>query len=244
VLILGWSRKVTQVLTELLSYQQKRLSIDVVDTTPVDERELLVDSVSSGQLPATVRHVEKNFLNPDVLSEIHPGEYDAVLMIARERLEGEAIADAATLSTYLTVDTLLTGSEAPHIVAEVLDDENEVLFDGDHGDAIVSPMVISYILSQVALKRELGLIFQELTQSWGTTILFRSLDPGIGKDDCRFSELAAQAAARGETAIGVVTSSAGARQTLLNPGADAHWTGEEIEQVIVLGGVPPYVPNL
>ncbi|MEA3242505.1 MAG: hypothetical protein U9Q19_03585, partial [Pseudomonadota bacterium] len=234
VLILGWSRKVPQVLAELLSHQQKRLSIDVVGTTPADERESLVDSVAGAQLPATVRHAEKNFLDPDVLAEIHPGNYDAVLMIARERLMDEEIADAATLSTYLTVDTLLTGSDAPHVVAEVLDEENAVLFDGDHGDAIVSPMIVGYILSQVALKRELGLIFQELTQSGGTTIMFRSLDPGMGKADCRFSELAAQAAARGETAIGVVTSSAGARQTRLNPGADARWGCEEIEQVIVL----------
>jgi hypothetical protein len=159
VLILGWSRKVPQVLAEMLSYQQKQLSIDVVGTTPVNEREILLDNVASGQLPATVRHVEKNFLDPDVLSEIHPGDYDAVLIIARERLADETVADAATISTYLTVDTLLTGSEKPQIVAQVLDEENAVLFDGDHVDAIVSPMIVSYILSQVALKRELGMIF-------------------------------------------------------------------------------------
>ena len=96
-------------------------------------------------------------------------------------------------------------------------------------------MVVSYILSQVALEPELGLIFQELTQSFGTTIMFRSLEPGIEKDGCSFSDLAAQAAAHGETAIGVVTSSAGSRQTHLNPGADARWACGEIEQVIVLG---------
>ena len=174
-------------------------------------------------------------MDPDMASEIHPETYDAVLMVARERLEDEAIADAATVSAYLTVDTLMTGAEGPHFVAEVLEKENETLFDSDHCDAIVSPMIVSYILSQVALKPELGLIFQELTQSWGTTILFRSPEPGTGKRVCSFSELAAQAATRGETAIGVVTSSAGARQTRLNPGADARWTCEEIEQVIVLG---------
>jgi hypothetical protein len=147
----------------------------------------------------------------------------------------EAIADAATLSAYLTIDTLLTGADGTHVVAEVMEEENEPLFDAERCDAIVSPMVVSYILSQVALEPELGLIFQELTQSFGTTILFRSPEPGTEQADCSFSELAAQAAARGETAIGVVTSSAGARQTNLNPGADARWTCEEIEQVIVLG---------
>jgi hypothetical protein len=98
-------------------------------------------------------------------------------------------------------------------------------------------MIVSYILSQVALKPELGLIFEELPRSWGTTILFRSIEPGVENAECRFSELAAQAAARGETAIGVVTSTADGRQVRLNPGADAGWTREDVEQVIVLGTV-------
>ena len=47
-------------------------------------------------------------------------------------------------------------------------------------------MIVSYILSQVALKPELGLVFQELTQSWGTTILFRSPEPGTGETVLQF----------------------------------------------------------
>ena len=237
VLILGWSRMVPKVLAELLSYQRKRLKIDVVGITPVNEREVSIDSVASAQRTETIRQIEINFMDPDEVTEIHPENYDAVLMIARERLGDEAIADAATISAYLTVDATLTGAERPHVVAELLEEENEVLLNDDRVDAIVSPMIVSYILSQVALKPELGLIFEELPQSWGTTILFRSLEPGVENAEFSFTELAAQAAARGETAIGVVTSSADGRQTLLNPGADASWTCESIEQVIVLGAV-------
>jgi len=40
-----------------------------------------------------------------------------------------------------------------------------------------------------------------------------------------------------ESGVGEVTSSADGRQTLLNPGADASWICEDIEQVIVLGTV-------
>ena len=238
VLILGWSRKVPKVLAELLSYRQKPLRIDVMGITPVDEREITIESVIDAHRDKTVREIETNFMNPDIVMEIHPENYDAVLLIARERLGDEAIADAATISAYLTVDTILPGVRGRHVVAEVLDEENEVHFDGDHVDAIVSPMIVSYVLSQVALERELGLIFQELTQSWGTTILFRSLESVIDNKICSFSELAALAASQGETAIGVVTSREGARRTCLNPGADASWGCVDIEQVIVLGAVP------
>jgi len=240
MLILGWSRKVPKVLAELLSYRQKPLRIDVVGNTPVDEREVTVDSVVKAQRDETVRQVECNFMNPDVVTEIHPENYDAVLMIARERLEDEAVADAATISAYLTVDTSQPGGRVSHVVAEVLDEENAVHFAGDNVDAIVSPMIVSYVLSQVALERELGLIFQELAQSWGTTILFRSLERGTESAEFSFSELSEQAALQGETAIGVVTSSSAERRLQLNPGAGTRWACSEVEQVIVLGSLPQH----
>jgi hypothetical protein len=237
VLILGWSRKVPKVLAELLGHQRESLKIDVVAMTPIEEREIPIDSVACAQRAGTIRQVQANFMDPDVVAEIHPESRGSVLLVARERMDDEATADAATVSAFLTIDTLMSGEKGPHIVAEVLEEENEVLFDSDHCDAIVSPMIVSYILSQVALKPELGLIFQELTQLQGPTILFRSPEPVTGEASSSFSDLATQAAARGETAIGVVTSGAGGRQTRLNPGADSRWTCEEIEQVIVLGTV-------
>ena len=238
VLILGWSRKVPKVLAELLGYGQEGLRIDVAATTAADERGILIDSVIRAQQAGTIRQIEVNFMDPDVAAKIHPENYDAVLLVARERFEEEAVADAATISAYLAVDTLMIGAQRPHVVAEVLEEENRPLFDSGDCDAIVSPMIVSYILSQVALEPELGLIFQELIRPSGTTILFRSPEPWTEGTVCSFSDLAEQAAARGETAIGIVTSNAGARQTLLNPGAESRWAREDIEQVIVLGAVP------
>ena len=52
-------------------------------------------------------------MDPDLVAKIHPENYDAVIMIARERMGDEAIADAVTLSAYLTIDTLLTGTGGP-----------------------------------------------------------------------------------------------------------------------------------
>jgi hypothetical protein len=191
----------------------------------------------SALIAGTIRQMEANFMDPDVIAEIHPESFGTVLLVARERMDDEATADAATVSASLTIDALMSGPKGPHVVVEVLEEENEALFDSGRCDAIVSPMIVSYILSQVALKPELSLVFQELTQSWGTTILFRLPEPVADGTVCSFSDLAMQAATRGETAIGVVTSSAGGRQTRLNPGADARWASEEIERVIVLGTV-------
>ena len=235
ILILGWSKLVPKVLEYLLSYEQKPLRIDVVGITPIEEREIPIKGVLSAQEAGVIRQIESNFMDPDEAARLHPENYDAMLMVARERLGNEAVADAATFSSYLTIDTLLEGRERPHLVVELQDDENEPLFDKDRVDPIVSPMIVSYILSQVALEPELGLVLQQLTRSRGTKILFRAPEQAPILTECRFSEIAEQMAARGETAIGVVTSSGGKQQTHLNPGADARWALEEIDRVIVLG---------
>ena len=101
------------------------------------------------------------------------------------------------------------GYEGPHVVAEVLEEENEALLDGDRVDAIVSPMIVSYILSQVALEPELGLIFRgtdPILGYYNSVSLTRA-----GGRECGaavFRSLLRRPLRRGETAIGVVTSSA------------------------------------
>lgn len=235
VLILGWSRIVPKVLENLFSYQQKSLGIDVIGITSVEDRDISIESVLRAQKTGAIRHIQSNFMDPDEAARINPRKYDAILMIARERLESEAVADAATISAYLTVDSLLEDPDRANVVVELQDEENEPLFDKDRVDVIVSPMIISYILSQVAFEPELGLVLQQLTRSSGAKIQFRSLDRVSAHGDCRFADIVEWAAARGETAIGVVASSDGNRETNLNPGADSRWTYEEIDQVIVLG---------
>jgi Trk K+ transport system NAD-binding subunit len=237
VLIMGWSRIVPKVLENLLDYQRSSLNIDVVGLTPVEERETSIGSVLRAQEAGTIRHVESYFMDPDETARIHPEKYDAVLMVARERLGSEAVADAGTITAYLTVDAVIQDMRKPHFVVELQDDENAPLFRKEDVDAIVSPMIVSYILSQVALEPELGLVLQQLTRSRGTTIQFRTLDLESAAEDCAFVDLREQAAARGETAIGVVTNTAGKRQSHLNPGAGVRWSREEIERVIVIATV-------
>lgn len=239
VLILGWSRMVPKLLEDLFRYKPHSLKVDVVGTTPVEERELSTDSLLSASESGAVRQIECDFLDPDAAAGIGVDGYDAVLMLARERMETEAVADAATISAYLTIEPSLECVQTPHVVVELQEDENQSLFAGKGVDTIVSPMIVSYILSQVALEPELGLILQELTRSRGNKILFRTYTPENSQGDCSFGEFAEQAALRGETALGVVTNTAGVSQTQLNPGSETRWKCAEIDQVIVLGAMSP-----
>jgi hypothetical protein len=115
---------------------------------------------------------------------------------------------------------------------EVLEEENEVLFNALRDDVMLSPMVVSYVLSQVALKPELGLVFRDLAQPSGSCISFRRLDPaGVA---IRYGDLCHAARRQHCLAIGVLAGTINDGRVHLNPDDDLSWTPAEDDRLIVL----------
>jgi len=233
ILVLGWSRKVPLLVRKLVSYPDVALDIDLVAITPVDLRRQKVADDPESPLNS-VRYLEANFLDPDVLRDLEPARYDTVLLIARERMGDEAVADAATLSTYVTLGTIMEAVDRPHVLAEVLEEENHGLFDRRRDDVMLSPMVVSYMLSQVALEPGLGLVFNELAQPSGTSIALRKVVSRTGDSDANFAELSAVARAAGELAIGLVSPNVNGGRVVLNPDRDFRWSPSVDDRLVVL----------
>ncbi len=228
IMVLGWSRKVPLLLRELLSYEGGVAEIELVGVTPVAERQALLPAES----PVSIRQREANFLDPDVLATLRPQDYDRVIFLARERMGDEAVADAATYSAYLALDALL-GSAQPHLVLEVLEEENGALFAGERDDVLLSPPIVSYILSQVALKPELGRVFRELLQPQGQSLGFLEItESGAALS---FEEAAAAASERGFLALGVVAGAVDGGRLTLNPPRTLRWTTAPGDRLVVLG---------
>lgn len=228
ILVLGWSRKVPLVVEEFLSYSDIHFEIDLVGITPVQEREGTIDGYDQG----AVRHISANFLDPDVLRSLEPGRYDNVILVARERMGGEAVADAATLSAYLALETILDGTERPGVFVEVLEEENYPLFDQSRVDVMLSPMIVSYVLSQVALKPDLGRVFNTLAQAGGSSVELRRISSLVGPVE--FSQVAAAARGRGELALGVVSVTPDGHRVSLRPEADLAVVDGSTDLVVVL----------
>jgi hypothetical protein len=228
VLVLGWSRKVPLLIRELLNYEQAIETIDVVGYTPIGEREG-VGAIADER----IRQITANFLDPDVLAALNPMGYDTVVLIARERMGGEAIADAATLSAYLALENM-SGGTRPHVVVEVLEEENLPLFDQERDDVMLSPMVVSYVLSQIALEPELGRIFRELAKPTGTSIALLSLRSASRDMPLRFSEVCAIAYREDYLPIGVLAESVNGGRVLLNPDDDMSWIPGAADRLVVL----------
>ena len=230
ILILGWSRKVPLLVRELLNYPGAVCEIDIAGIAPVAEREDALTDIGH----ESVRNVTANFLNPDELEALGPETYDNIILVARERLGDEAVADAATLSAYITLSVMPSMTDGPRIMAEILEEENLPLFDQKATDVMLSSMAVSYVLSQVALAPSLRRVYRELVQPSGTHIAFRRIKSQAERALIRFGDLSTATTERGELAIGILAPGINDGRVVLNPNDELSWEHQAEDRVIVL----------
>jgi hypothetical protein len=227
LLILGWNRKVPALLREFVADD---MAIDVVGLTPVKDR-MAALTVCQDLALDHVRQIEKNFLDPLRLAELEPSGYDQIILLARARMGDEAHADAATITAYLSLQHIFSGHEKqPKLFVEILEDENRFLFDSAH-DVLVTPLTISYMLSQIALRRELAAIFTELSRVGGPQIALRPMQAADYPEPVSFDTLATLAEQRREIALGVLTD---AGEVHLNPDRDENLAIRDGDQLVTL----------
>jgi hypothetical protein len=216
LLILGWTRKVPTLLRE---FAADDMAIDVVGLTPVEDRMAVLADHRDLALDH-VRQMEKNFLDPVKLAELEPSGYDQIILLARASMGDVAHADAATITTYLSLQHIFSGHEKqPKLFVEILEEENRLLFDNAH-DVLVTPLAISYMLSQIALRRELAAIFS-----------LRPMQSADHPEPVSFDTLATLAEQRSEIALGVVTA---AGEVHLNPDRGERLAIRDGDQLVTL----------
>jgi len=238
-LILGWSRKIATLLWELDRHFGDSYEVDVVSTTPVETRERLLQYYESEDQRLPVRHVEADFRIPRVLEQLEPAAYDSILILASERASVEEEADATTTSAHLMLQDLLpTGAGRPNVLIELLDPDNALLFEHVSDDVMVSSSIVSFLLSQVALRRELAAVFAELTRPWGPEILLEPVSQYVDiSGPLTFDEIDRAAAARGEIALGLKRRVGPDAGLMLNPDRDVELHLQPEDAVVLLSTV-------
>lgn len=106
---------------------------------------------------------------------------------------GQRIIDAA----------LGDSSRRPQVLVELSDSANQGLIDSRNVETLVSPMLVSQIMAQVALKREIRLVFEELFTQGGAEIVFRPAADYRITARHSFAALEARVAEQGEILLGV-----------------------------------------
>jgi hypothetical protein len=224
------------LLQEFARYGSDAFEVDVVSLTPLQRREDALARHGAARASDQVRQIEAGFSDPAVLQGLEPGRYDNIVVLASEWQAEEEQADAITVVTHRMLRGLLPEEgRRPEILVELNDEENQFLFRREQEDVIVSPVWVSYLLSQVALRRELAAVFEELSRPWGAQIVFRPAFEALGaKEPVRFEELERAAAARGEIALGLRLRGGPDAGLALNPDRETEWTLADGDEVVVL----------
>ena len=131
--------------------------------------------------------------------------YYHVLLLFSEHLKAGSESNARTiLGRLLLRDLMKTGAQAPSVLIELTDANNAGLFRERRAEIMVSPVIVSHMLTRATLRRELRAVFEELFGSGGCDIVFRRMtDFNLSGGQHAFADLQRAADSRGEIAISV-----------------------------------------
>jgi hypothetical protein len=237
VLVLGWNRRVPSLIDEFSSYRQKQFEVDIVSVVPVAERQKEIDRYLGEQGKVICRHVEADYMVEGALRQVGPLNYDSILLLSSDRLASGEEADARAMVGYLLLEDLLSeGGKRPQLIMELSDPDNRDLLLGHQSEMMISPMIVSHVLAQVALRRELRVVLDELFTVGGAEIQFRDPQEYPLPASADFEVLEKVMAAGGELALGIWRHQANAngRHVTLNPPRDGYLDLAPEDRLIVL----------
>ncbi len=174
VLILGWNAFIPQLLQSLTTHLDISYSVTIVALRSVTEREhqLRLQVPEADRL--AISHVFADYMQEEEMQQLQPGTYDKVLLAGTDRLSSEEEVDARTLVGLVLLKQLLsTEDRPPQIIVQLADPANSSLLQRFQVDLLITPMVLSHIMAQVALRPELHSIYHELFSMAGAEIRLR-----------------------------------------------------------------------
>jgi hypothetical protein len=204
VLILGWNNRLPALIDELASYSPQRFQVQVLSTLDTALQRAAIARYSERTAQVTCEHMQGDFMLEGLLKPVLERGWDSILLISSDLLASGEEADARAMVGYMVVDELLKGaSKRPQLLLELSDPSNEALVVRNRGECIISPMILSHLMAQIAQRRELSLVIEDLFTAGGPEILYRSQADYPMHSVNNFADLEAVAALNGETALGV-----------------------------------------
>lgn len=234
ILILGWNHKAVDLLKEFGRQIDEQFEVAVLSIVPSTQREAEIEQKGIDPHRVVVTHCEGDPTSLSDLKEIEPGGYDNVVILGSDWVETQEESDARTIVGHLVLRNVLDDEarRKPEILVDLLDFDNVALFEDYDTEVLVTPMIASHVLAQVALRREINVVYEELFGAGGAEICFRRVsDYGIAGQNVSFGELQEMSACRGEIALGIRVQNGG---VVLNPAHDEPYNLSESDDLIVL----------
>src|SRR5690554_166707 len=237
VLVLGWNRRVPSLAAEFSSYKGRNFMLDMVSATPLKERQREIARYGVDLEAINGQLLEADYMVEDDLRKLNPASYDTVMLLSSDRLGSGEEADARAMVGYLQLEDILAEApRRPQVIMELSDPNNRQLLYGHQSEMLISPMILSHVLAQVALRRELRVVLDELFTVGGAEIQFRDPYDYPLPASADFQLLEKIVAAGGEIALGVYRAKANelGRHLQLNPPRSESLALAERDQIVVL----------
>lgn len=172
LLVLGWNRRHVALLEELAGRPDMPVEITFVSLHPAQERTSLCAPALADVTHVQCRQIEADFVVDSELAACRPEHYDSIYIATSDLIESEQEADARTVVGHLVLSrTLATAQKRPRVLLELADAGNASMLGSHRDDVLVPPLVISHMLGQGALRRELLAVFEALLQRDGADLM-------------------------------------------------------------------------
>lgn len=243
ILLLGWSHRMPALLRELDSYPGTAFEVDILSAMPAADRIRLIERYEGDPRRLRLTHHEGDYAAPSDLRRHDPAGYDNVVLVGNDWMESGEEADARTILGYMMLRAMLPPGTRPAVLVELLDPQNLPLLRRAGDEVLISPIVLSHMLAQVTLRPELRAILEELFGPGGAEISFAAAsDYAPPESEPAFAALEAEAAARGQIAIGIRRSGGRSERgggVMLNPPREQRHQLAAGDELVVLGGSVP-----
>ena len=240
ILILGWNERATFVISQLNEYVPAGTKVDLICNNEYA-------SINIELKCPPLLNMKLNIQNGDttdrkVLESINIYEYDHVIVLAPSDDSDIQQVDAQTMITLLHLRDMVDKNEANiSITAEMFDIRNRNLVASKRADDfVVSPKLLSQMMTQIANDKKLAPIFFDLLDPEGCEIYLKPAEKYVRLNaEVNFYTVVAAASVLNETAIGyrIVKERNNPDANygvVLNPDKAAKLVFEQEDQIIVL----------
>ncbi len=232
-LILGWNGRGATIVAELDKYALPGSELLVVakDDSPKEAIAALREAPKNH----TIRTVVGDIADRTLLDALQISSYEHVITLAYAEY-GIQEADAITLVTLLHLrDIEDKNGESFSVVSEMLDTKNRRLAEVTQtDDFIVSDVLVSLLITQLAENARLAPVFDDLFDADGSEIYLKPASDYVKSGSTvDFYTVTEAARRRGETAIGYARTGQEA-ETRLNPKKSERRKFNSSDRVIVL----------
>ena len=244
MLVIGWSDMGRTIMKELAPFMVKGSTVHIIAKKDYVKGKETKDLVF-GDLKTTFEYTSGTI--EDMTKAASAKHYDQILVLGYRKGVAIADADALTMLTMLQLNQLFeqdgNGVEPTRLVAEIIDSgKAEIARVAAVDDLVVSDKLAALLMTQISENVALAPVFTDLFDADGASINVKPIEyfASLGKS-ITFGELAASAAAYGDSAIGIRIEANAAKDgstgVELNPSKNTVFTPAKGDGLVVIGNL-------